>query len=113
MAAPTLANGDAIRIDSGNVTIKDTIVTHHAIGLNRLGGTVTEDYNLFFGNSLDKFGTSGGLHDVSADPAFINPNGDNYHVGLNSAAIDVGTDVAVSSDIDGQPRPQGAVRYRF
>ena len=40
VAAPALINGDAVRVDSGNVTLKDTIVTNHAIGLNRLGGNV-------------------------------------------------------------------------
>ena len=108
VGAPTLANGDGIRIDSGSVTIKDTIVTNHAIGLNRLGGTVTEDYNLFFGNSLNKFGTSGGLHDVIGDPKFVDAANDNYHLDLTSAAIDAGTDVGTYTDIDGQPRPQGA-----
>jgi hypothetical protein len=108
VAAPTLANGDAIRVDSGNVTIKDTIVTNHAIGLNRLGGTVAEDYNLFFGNSLNQFGTLGGTHDASGDPEFRAPATDDYHLGPNSAAVDAGTDTGVYTDIDGQTRPQGA-----
>ena len=108
VAAPTLANGDAIRLDSGNVTIKDTIVTNHAIGLNRLGGTVTEDYNLFFGNAINKFGLiSGGTHDVSGDPKFVDAANDNYHLGSGSAAINAGTDMGVYSDIDGQTRPFG------
>ncbi len=114
VAAPQLSNGDAIRIDSGNVTIKDTIVTSHAIGVSRFGGSVLEDYNLFFGNSLNKFGTmSGGTHDVSGDPKFLNPGADNYHLGLTSAAIDVGTDVGVSTDIDGQHASAGrGLRHR-
>ena len=108
VGAPTLANGDAIRIDSGSVTVRDTIVTRHAIGLNRLGGAVFEDYNLFFGNSLNTFGTSGGSHDVFGDPAFVNAAADNYHLGQNSAAIDAGVDAGVYTDIDGQARPFGA-----
>ncbi len=109
IAAPALTSGDAIRVDSGNVSIKDTIVTNHAIGLNRLGGNVFDDYNLFFGNSLDKFGSiTGGAHDVSGDPKFVNAAGDDYHLGLSSAAIDAGTDVGVYTDFDGQTRPQGA-----
>ena len=106
VAAPALVSGDAVRVDSGNVTLKDTIITHHAIGLNRLGGNVTEDYNLFFGNSIDKFGSiSGGTHDVSGDPKFVNAAGDNYHLGAGSAAIDAGIDVGIYTDIDGQTRP--------
>jgi hypothetical protein len=109
VAAPQLSNGDAIRIDSGNVVIKNTLVTSHTIGLSRFGGSVFEDNNLFFGNSIAKFGTTtGGTHDTSGDPAFVNPTGDNYHVSVNSAALDAGTDVGVSADFDGQTRPQGA-----
>ncbi len=106
VAAPALINGDAVRVDSGNVTLKDTIVTNHAIGLNRLGGNVSEDYNLFFGNSINKFGSiTGGTHDVTGDPKFVNAASDNYHLGSGSAAIDAGTDVGVYTDIDGQTRP--------
>ena len=108
VGAPALATGDAIRIDSGNVTIKDSIVTNHAIGLNRLGGTVTEDYNLFFGNTLNKFGIAGGTHDVSGDPKFVDAANDNYHLGTGSAAIDAGMAAGVYTDIDGQARPFGA-----
>jgi predicted outer membrane repeat protein len=108
IAAPTLANGDAIRVDSGSVTIRDTIVANHAIGLNRLGGTLAEDYNLFFGNSLNKFGISGGTHDVSGDPKFVDAANDNYDLGSSSAAIDAGVDAGLYTDFDGQLRPQGA-----
>ena len=106
VGAPALTSGDAIRIDSGNITLKDTIVTNHAIGLNRLGGSVFEDYNLFFGNSIAKFGSiTGGTHDVTSDPKFVDANADNYHLGTGSAAIDAGTDVGIYTDIDGQARP--------
>ena len=70
------------------------IVTNHAIGLNRFGGTCVEDYNLFFGNSINKFGSiTGGTHDVSGDPKFVNPASDNYHLGWAARRIDAGTDV--------------------
>jgi len=108
IAAPVLATGDAVRITSGNVEIQDTIVTSHTTGLYRLGGTVFQDYNLLFGNPNPSFGViSGGTHNASGDPRFLNPGADNYHVGLNSAALDAGTNVGVYTDIDGQTRPQG------
>ena len=69
--------------------------------------TISEDDNLFFGNTLNKFGTSGGTHDVIGDPKFVDAANDNYHIGLSSAAINVGTDVGVYTDIDGQTRPLG------
>lgn len=39
------------------------------------------------------------------DPAFVDPDGGDYHVGASSAAIDRGVDAAVYRDIDGDPRP--------
>ena len=107
IGAPSLNSGDAVRVAGGNVTIEDTIITNHAIGLNRLGGTVFEDYNLFYGNTLSKFGSmTGGTHDVSSDPLFVNPGADNYHIRPVSAAINTGTNVGILNDIDGQTRPQ-------
>jgi hypothetical protein len=109
IAAPTLVNGDAVRITSGNVEIQDTIVASHTTGLYRLGGTVFQDYNLLFGNTSPTFGViSGGTHNVSGDPKFLNPAADDYYIGLGSAAVDAGTDVGVHADIDGQSRPRGA-----
>jgi uncharacterized repeat protein (TIGR01451 family) len=43
--------------------------------------------------------------DVEGDPAFVNPEACDYHIGLGSAAVDRGADVGVAQDIDGQPRP--------
>jgi predicted outer membrane repeat protein len=108
IGAPNLANGDAVRIASGNVEIQNTIVASHTTGLYRLGGTVFQDYNLLSGNTNPPFGViSGGTHNASGDPKFLNPGVDNYHLGLTSAAINAGTDVGVFTDYDGQPRPQG------
>ena len=62
-----------------------------------------------FGNTNPTLGIiSGGTHTTGGDPKFVYPAGDDYHVGLVSAAIDAGTDVSVYADFDGQIRPQGA-----
>ena len=109
IGAPGLINGDAVRITSGNVEIQNTIVTSHTTGLFRQGGTVFQDYNLLFGNTNPTLGIiSGGMHTIGGDPKFLNPAGDDYHIGLASAAIDAGTDVGVYTDIDGQTRPHDA-----
>jgi hypothetical protein len=109
VAAPTLTSGDAISVFAGNVQIQDTVVTNHTTGLFRQGGTVFQDYNLFFGNTLSIFGaTSGGTHNAVGDPLFVNPSSDNYHLRLGSAALNVGLDTGVYTDIDGQVRPYGA-----
>ena len=109
IGASSLINGDAVRVNSGNVTFEDNIVANHSIGLNRLGGSVFEDYNLFYSNTLNKFGAmSGGTHDVFGNPLFVNPALNNYHLRPGSTAIDAGADAGVYTDIDGQTRPQNA-----
>lgn len=107
IGASSLTNGDAVRLNSGNLTFVDNIVTNHSIGLDRFGGSVVEDYNLFYANSLNKFGAmSGGTHDVFGNPLFVNPGANGYHLQVGSAAIDAGTDAGVYEDIDGETRPQ-------
>lgn len=46
-----------------------------------------------------------GTVNLWAPPAFVNPGSGDYHIGSGSAAVDVGVDVGVSSDIDGDVRP--------
>jgi len=41
------------------------------------------------------------------NPNFINVAVDDYHLGAGSAAIDTGTDVGVTTDVDGDVRPHG------
>jgi len=110
VGAPSLVNGDAIRVaGSGSVELKDSIVTNHATGLNRQNSTVTEDYNLFFGNSLNIFGNvSSGPNRFSGDPRFASPTAGDYHLRAGSAALDHALDLGVTTDVDGQPRPFGA-----
>ena len=94
---------------SGSVELKDSLVTNHATGLNRQTGTVTQDYSLFFGNSLNIFGAvSSGPHLFSGDPHFANPAAGDYHLRAGSAALDHALDVGVATDVDDQPRPFGA-----
>ena len=109
IASPTLGEGAAIYVNDGNANITNTIITRYITGVQQESGTVSEDYNLFYGNTADRAGTvSFGAHDVSGDPHFVNPAGDNYHLTACSAAIDRGQDVGVTTDQDGNPRPVGA-----
>jgi predicted outer membrane repeat protein len=99
----------AIVVLNGTVSITDSNIVSHSVGIIQAGGSVREDYNLFFGNTNDSVGAiSTGGHSVSNDPAFVNPAGDNYHLALNSPAIDAGVDAGVTADFDGDPRPLGA-----
>jgi hypothetical protein len=52
---------------------------HHRHPTN--GGTVTQDYNLFYGNTANTGGTvGGGANSVIGDPAFVNPAADDYQL---------------------------------
>lgn len=99
----------AVFIAGGTVGITDSIVTQHAAGLKRVGGTLYEDYNLYFGNTQNFSGAvvSGG-HSRIDNPAFFNAAAGNYHLSLASPAIDAGVDAGVNVDVDGDSRPLGA-----
>jgi hypothetical protein len=98
-------SGQAIAIFNGVVGITDTIITSHTIGISRTNGIVYADYNLFFGNGINTVGTmSGGSHDVSGDPRFVDIVNDDYHLGPDSAAIDEGVFAGVTIDLDGHSR---------
>jgi uncharacterized repeat protein (TIGR01451 family) len=108
IASPTLTGGSAIYVNAGTAVITDTIIVNHATGIQRNGGTVTQDYNLFFSNTANTGGTvGGGSHSVIGNPAFVNPAADDYRLTASSAAINIGANVGVTSDFFGDPRPQG------
>jgi hypothetical protein len=48
-----------------------------------------------------------GTVNVWGDPAFVDPDSGDYHIGPGSAAIDAGVDAGVVVDMDGEPRPVG------
>ncbi len=92
----------------GTIGITNTIVANHAVGIQRSGGTVHEDYNLLFGNGTDRMGEmDGGVHSIQADPLFINPIGGDYRLGAGSPAQDAGMDMGIAHDLDRVARPQG------
>ena len=49
-----------------------------------------------------------GTVNVRGDPAFVDPDGSDYHIGPGSAAIDAGVDAGVTTDVDGDARPAPA-----
>ncbi|HET7089992.1 MAG TPA: choice-of-anchor Q domain-containing protein [Anaerolineae bacterium] len=110
----TVADGSlnpkqAIVVVSGTVGITNSIIASHTAGISQTDSTVYADYNLFYGNTIGKTGTiGGGAHDQTGDPRFADPAGDDYHLSAGSAAIDKGIGVGVTTDIDGDTRPQGS-----
>lgn len=92
--------------------ITNTIIASHTAGIVNVNATgyLSGRYLLFFGNIADQPspGTTAFPDTstwMSGDPAFINPPGNDYHLGSASQAIDKGADVGVTVDRDGQSRP--------
>jgi len=73
------------------------------------GGSVTLDRTLWETGSetVSGYGTFLVRRSLYGDPAFLDPGGGDYHIGLASSAIDRGIDAGLDGDVDGQTRPQG------
>lgn len=93
-------------------TAVNNIIVANPIGIiAHKDATATLDYNDVWGNTTLDYNLPGALtpgsHSISADPRFVNPSGDDYHLRAVSLCIDRATDTGVTTDIDGHPRPFG------
>ena len=104
----TLAdNGDyALAVDGGSAILTNSIVASHMLaGLS--GFKATADYSLFFNNGTSCSSGAYCTNSLTGDPMFINRVAGDYHIGIESAAVDQGVNTEVATDIDGDPRPMG------
>ncbi len=71
------------------------------------GGAVEGSYNLLYdsGGTIDPADFPDDL--VNLNPMFFDPAGDDYHILGSSPAIDAGMNAGVTSDLEGNLRPQG------
>ena len=108
IASPTVGSGSAIAVFTGTAYITNTLVASYTLGITRTAGTVYENYNLFSGVTTPYSGTiiSGG-NSLTGTAGFVDPANGDYHLTASSAAIDAGTNLGVTTDLDGDPRPQG------
>jgi len=86
------------------------IAGHHSVGINvTVGSVATLEATLWYNNGADTGGggTVIGSTNVYGDPAFANPSAWDYHLTAGSAAIDAGVNAGVTTDTDGDSRPQG------
>ncbi|CAG0934614.1 hypothetical protein TFLX_03588 [Thermoflexales bacterium] len=97
----------ALVILSSTLNLTNTIIASHTIAISNMGGTVYEDYNLFFNNITNTVGVTSGGHSLIGDPKFVDLLHGNYHLQSGSAAIDHGVDAGIYTDLDGNPRPFG------
>jgi parallel beta-helix repeat protein len=90
------------------VAMINNVIVSHGVGITvTAGNTTTLNATLWHANTTDwgGAGTINHSNDRSGDPVF---DTDGYHLTAGSAAIDVGVDAGVTTDIDGQPRPAGS-----
>jgi hypothetical protein len=96
-------NDHAIWLDGFvSATLTNNILTNFASGItnnNPVSNVLSADHNLFWNTSDPIVGTNA----VQADP-LLDPQ---YHLTSDSPAINAGVNVVLSTDIDGDSRPNG------
>ncbi len=94
--------------DPGNVTLTNTILVSQSIGFySEISNTATINGVLWHGNTTANVGGSGTVtvsHAYTGSPAFVNPDGWDYHINITSAAQNKGVSTGVVDDIDGDLR---------
>jgi predicted outer membrane repeat protein len=104
-----LISGSAIAVQGANMSITNTIIASHTAGVHNVSFfAVSEDYNLFFGNTVNLTGTvTSGGNSLTADPDFRDPANSDYRLGARSSGIDNALELSLSVDLDGLPRQIG------
>jgi len=98
--------GAAIAVQAGSVTLTNTLLAGHAIGIDLLGGAAVEDYTLYAATPITATGgVVLGAHSHSGNANFENAAADDYHLAAGSAATNAGVDAGIAFDFDGQARP--------
>ncbi|MCD6345342.1 MAG: right-handed parallel beta-helix repeat-containing protein, partial [Anaerolineae bacterium] len=119
LARNTGGDGSGVLVtDAGSthsiVILTNTILVSHTVGISATAGsTATLEGTLWgsdsWANGRD-WGGDGyivtGTVNIWGDPAFVNSDGDDYHIGSGSAARNAGVDAGVTTDIDGDFRPK-------
>ena len=109
-------NGSGVHVGStglaSTVAMTDTIVVSHTVGVYAEGGTTAILEGTLWGDGAWANGTDWdgegtiltGTINQWGDPAFVDPDAGDYHIGAGSAALDQGVDAGVMRDIDNEPR---------
>ncbi|MCB8942329.1 MAG: hypothetical protein H6658_01005 [Ardenticatenaceae bacterium] len=103
-----LGGGSAVYVAVGTVALINNIVTSHTTGIENVAGTVSSDFNLFFGNNNNTVGTVASSNSVVGDPDFVNAANHDFRLVIGSPALDSGTNAGVTVDLLGMARPLNA-----
>ncbi len=116
IARNSSGDGSAIFVsDDGYGTYSSVVMTNTILAENGTGITTTAGNTarlngvLFYSNTVE-FGGTGNVdvtHALTGTPAFVNPYIGNYHIKADSAALNRGVFAGVTTDIDGDTRPDG------
>ena len=112
IARNTGGSGIHIALNS-TVALTNTIVVSHTVGiLATAGNTATLESTLWgigaWANMIDTLGLVISNTNITGNPAFIDPDAGNYHIGSTSTAINAAVNAGITTDIDGQSRPAGS-----
>lgn len=111
-ARNTGGDGSGLHLtNDSTLAMTNTIMVSHTVGITVAAGSTATLEATLWGNDVDWGGSgaviTGASGNIWGDPAFVNPDGWDYHIGPASAARDAGVDAGLESDIDGYPRPAG------
>ena len=96
------SSGVYVETDSVTLFMTNTIVVSHTWGITNTfsaSSTVLADHMLFWANTNNGIR---GINPVDGNPGFA---ADGYHILTGSAAYNRGVEADVTTDIDGDPRP--------
>ncbi len=107
-------DGSGVYIDFGATPVMtNTILVSQTVGLTVTEGCTATLIGTLWGGGDWANGTnwSGagtintGTVNIVGGPSFVDPDAGDYHIGSDSAALDVGVNAGVMLDMDNQPRP--------
>jgi predicted outer membrane repeat protein len=100
--------GEAIYVGQGIVGITNSILSGYSLDIEaHSAASVNQDYNLFDHAPVFSGTVNSGPNSFAGAPAFFDVAAVNYHLTVDSAAIDAGVNAGVSGDLDGNARPKG------
>jgi hypothetical protein len=103
-------SGFSVEAPATNVSFRNCIFAGYTQQASSEGlAALDEDYDLFFPSGNSPVGFPTGPHTLQADPMFLDPLENDYHLQPSSPAIGAGLALPrITTDLDSNPRPRGA-----